>query len=345
MENADLHILVAEDDSNDALILVRALHKHFPGSSVHVVNDGSEAVEYLIGGGAYQDRKSFPWPHALITDLKMPRISGLELLDWLSQHPEYRPAPCVMFSSSDDAEDISRAYKLGVAGYLTKSTSPDTFEKLADLLRDSWTQKPRTAVEAVAKPATAVPENNEPAPETPVRVQPMPDGVRIEVGETDEHALGCEVRFPSGMAFRMDGRDITPSFKFRHESRLDIYEAEIGEQERLCVRIERQHCAPRRSKLRVLANGRLLQVSHVCGRRTGRDSVFQFLMPGTLLVLMAYYSFAYKPEVADFYCEKFLGPRDVPAKYEKAPGRHRAVPTGAQKQKALVSCNWQPSNA
>src|SRR5688500_19927215 len=78
-----LIILVAEDDPNDVLLLRRAFHKNGIDHPIHISSDGSDAMAYLQGAGPYAEREKYPFPRAIITDLKMPRCSGFELLEWL----------------------------------------------------------------------------------------------------------------------------------------------------------------------------------------------------------------------------------------------------------------------
>lgn len=81
-------ILIAEDDENDAIILERALRKVGFMNPVRFCRDGTEVISYLRGDEPYQDRSIFPFPLIVITDLKMPKMGGIEVLKWLHDHPE-----------------------------------------------------------------------------------------------------------------------------------------------------------------------------------------------------------------------------------------------------------------
>src|SRR5215212_5934853 len=78
-----LKVLVAEDSDDDALLLARAFRKAGIGSPVHVCRDGQEMIDYLSGAEKFSDRNTFPWPSMLLLDLKMPKVSGFEVLQWL----------------------------------------------------------------------------------------------------------------------------------------------------------------------------------------------------------------------------------------------------------------------
>src|SRR5262245_7374180 len=103
-------ILVVEDDPNDVLFLKRALKKNGVHNPVCTLPDGEEAIAYLCGVGKYTDRKAHPFPRVIILDLKMPRKSGLEVLEWLKEHPQYRVIPTIVLTSSKLNEDVVKAY-------------------------------------------------------------------------------------------------------------------------------------------------------------------------------------------------------------------------------------------
>src|SRR5256885_3982613 len=84
----DLTILIAEDDPNDVMLLELAIRKNGIASPVHVVRDGEEAIEYLEGKGQYADREKYPIPSVIITDVKMPRRNGLEVVEWVRSQPK-----------------------------------------------------------------------------------------------------------------------------------------------------------------------------------------------------------------------------------------------------------------
>lgn len=127
MEHGRQLILMAEDDPNDVMLARRAVAKAGFTWKVHVCKDGEEVKAYLKGEGIYADRAAYPFPRMLVTDLKMPRCGGLELLEWLQGHPDCNVVPTVVLSASPQQQDVKRAYQLGAKCYLCKPTS---FEKL-----------------------------------------------------------------------------------------------------------------------------------------------------------------------------------------------------------------------
>ncbi len=130
--DTDLPILIAEDDENDAFILQRALRNAGFHNPFHISPDGADVIRYLKGEAPYHDREKFHFPRIIITDLKMPNIDGFELLEWLKNHEHCNIIPRLVFSSSQQPQDVSRAYRLGANSYLLK---PATFEELVEQLK------------------------------------------------------------------------------------------------------------------------------------------------------------------------------------------------------------------
>lgn len=112
--------LVVEDEAVDALLLQRAFSKANVLNPVHIVRDGDQAVEYLQGSGAFADRSRFPLPKVMFLDLKLPRRSGLEVLEWLRSRPGLKRLSVVVLTSSREVSDVNRAWDLGVSSYLVK---------------------------------------------------------------------------------------------------------------------------------------------------------------------------------------------------------------------------------
>lgn len=132
MHNNEATILLAEDDKNDVLLIERSFSKARIINPVVCVENGEQAVAYLKGEGAYADRRQHPLPLLLLLDLKLPRLSGHEVLKWLRQEPLLKRLPVVVLTSSRQPEDINRAYELGANSYLVK---PVVFEEFATLMR------------------------------------------------------------------------------------------------------------------------------------------------------------------------------------------------------------------
>lgn len=137
MERA-MTVLLAEDNPDDALLMQRAFKSHGLMHPLRIVSDGSQAIAYLAGEGSFADRKAHPYPEMVILDLKMPRVSGFEVLAWLQAHPEMMVIPTVVWSSSADARDVKHAYCLGANAYLVKPTDFQEFKQMVADLFTFW---------------------------------------------------------------------------------------------------------------------------------------------------------------------------------------------------------------
>lgn len=135
---APLVILVAEDDENDSFLLQRAFRKVGLGMPAYVCRDGAEAMAYLKAEGEFADRIKYPFPRVLITDLKMPKCSGFDLLEWLKGHPNCNLIPKIVLSASAEQSDIKRAYELGANCYFKKPTAFDDLLELVKYAQQFW---------------------------------------------------------------------------------------------------------------------------------------------------------------------------------------------------------------
>jgi CheY-like chemotaxis protein len=125
-------ILHVEDDPNDVLLIGRAFRKAEISAQVQVVNDGEQAVQYLSGANEFSDRHKYPAPAFVLLDMKLPRKSGTEVLEWIRAQPILKRLPVVMLTASRQPIDVNRAYELGANAYLVK---PVNFDALVDLLK------------------------------------------------------------------------------------------------------------------------------------------------------------------------------------------------------------------
>ena len=124
-------ILLVEDDVNDTTLFKRAASKAHLGNPIEVCSNGEDAIRYLgrrLEGG---DHHGKPFPVVVLLDLKMPRKSGFDVLEWIKRDEVLRRMPVVVFTSSSQSPDIERAYELGANSYLVK---PVTFEALVDMV-------------------------------------------------------------------------------------------------------------------------------------------------------------------------------------------------------------------
>ncbi|GAB4370226.1 MAG: response regulator [Elainellaceae cyanobacterium] len=128
---ANQTILLAEDNRADILLAQRAFRNLGSAYVLHIVEHGDAAVDYLAGIGEYTDRHRYPFPNLLLLDLKMPRRSGFEVMEWLQQQPQLQ-LPVVVLTTSNSQGEIDRAYSLGAKTYLLK---PITFSTMVEVLK------------------------------------------------------------------------------------------------------------------------------------------------------------------------------------------------------------------
>jgi CheY-like chemotaxis protein len=131
-------ILLAEDDENDAMLMRRAFEKASISNPLRVVRSGDEAICYLNGDGIYQDRKTYPLPILAILDIKMPRKTGFEVIEWIKTKPALRAMPLIVLSSSNQIPDIEKAFSLGVNSYLLKPSSFGELVEMVQLISKYW---------------------------------------------------------------------------------------------------------------------------------------------------------------------------------------------------------------
>ena len=134
-----LPVLLAEDNEDDAHLVQLAMTRASIDQPLQVVADGVEAIEYFCGRGRYADRQKFPFPRILITDLKMPRMNGFEVLEWLGHHPECSVIPTIVFSASAQEADVDRAYRLGACAYFRKPATLGELIQLLTVIFQFWT--------------------------------------------------------------------------------------------------------------------------------------------------------------------------------------------------------------
>jgi CheY-like chemotaxis protein len=134
-------ILVAEDEETDAMLLRLAARQAGISQPIVVMPDGSELVDYLQGVDPCVDRSRHPLPILILLDLKMPRMTGFEVLSWLATRPDLKHVPVVVLSSSSQEEDIARARQLGASDYYVKPHHLADLINILKTLDSRWLSK------------------------------------------------------------------------------------------------------------------------------------------------------------------------------------------------------------
>ena len=130
-------ILLAEDSPADAEMAIDALRDANLANPIVHVEDGVEALDYLLQRGAFAGREE-GLPAVLLLDIKMPRMDGLEVLKNIRSHEKLKKLPVVILSSSREESDLARSWDLGVNAYVVKPVDVDQFFKAVKLLGTFW---------------------------------------------------------------------------------------------------------------------------------------------------------------------------------------------------------------
>ncbi len=131
-------ILLAEDDPNDELLTVRALKKLGIGNEIEVVRDGAETLEFLFATGQHAGRDPADLPQVLLLDLKLPKVSGLEVLQKLRGEALTKWLPVVVLTSSSLDKDMVESYRLGANSFVQKPVNSTEFSEAVRNLGLYW---------------------------------------------------------------------------------------------------------------------------------------------------------------------------------------------------------------
>jgi CheY-like chemotaxis protein len=132
-------VLHVDDDPNDTTLLQVACARAAVDFQLQNVGDGSEVIDYLSGTGKYADRTRYEIPSLVLLDLKMPRATGWEILQWIRGNAHLKNLPVFVLSGSELQEDKLRAYEVGANSYLVK---PPNFSSLVSMVKDIGAQLP-----------------------------------------------------------------------------------------------------------------------------------------------------------------------------------------------------------
>ena len=131
-------ILYAEDDPNDVFLLQLAFKEAAIPNPLQIVTDGQEAMDYLAKVEASANRRRYPAPCLVLLDIKMPRITGLEVLAWMRGRPKLRALPVIIFSASDLPSDRAQAVKIGANAYVVKPATIEERVEFAQAIAAFW---------------------------------------------------------------------------------------------------------------------------------------------------------------------------------------------------------------
>jgi CheY-like chemotaxis protein len=138
MNYDDVEILFAEDSMDDAVLTIRALTKSGFTNKLHHVKDGAEALDFIYCTGAYASRDTSEKPKLILLDLKMPKISGMQVLEKIKSDPSVKSIPVVILTSSQEDPDVQRSYALGANSYIVKPVDSNKFFTAIEKIGMYW---------------------------------------------------------------------------------------------------------------------------------------------------------------------------------------------------------------
>ena len=140
-------ILLVEDREDDILLVRRAFAAASLNPPFHVVRNGEECLDYLNGAGKYSNRREYPLPDLILLDLKMPKMTGIEVLRWIRSHPDLKALRVVVLTSSQDIRDVNQAYESGANSFLVKPLEFENYPAMMQTLTAFWRTSATPAVE------------------------------------------------------------------------------------------------------------------------------------------------------------------------------------------------------
>ena len=141
MENKNQVVLSVDDNDVDGALLERAFKRCSIPSRLFRVAEGPQAMSYLGGDGIYADREAYPLPDLVLLDLVMPKMSGIEVLQWIRSQPELKRTAVLILTSSEKPEDVHAATKVGANGYLVKPTKFEDLKSMVRTIYSEWLEK------------------------------------------------------------------------------------------------------------------------------------------------------------------------------------------------------------
>jgi two-component system, response regulator len=126
----EVDILLVEDNPDDLELTLHALRREHLANDIFVVRDGEEAVEFLFCTGRFQDRTFDHPPRLVLLDLKLPKLTGLEVLKLVKNDPRTKAVPVVVLTASREERDLIASYNLGANSYIQKPVDFDQFREI-----------------------------------------------------------------------------------------------------------------------------------------------------------------------------------------------------------------------
>jgi CheY-like chemotaxis protein len=137
MRASAVEVLLADDNPADAELIMLSLGEDIVGR-IHHVHDGEEALDFLLCRATYAQRSFEAPPRLIVLDIKLPKLSGLEVLEEIKRDPRTRAIPTVLLTSSRLEEEVVRGYQLGANSYVQKPVEFERFRQIVRQLGSYW---------------------------------------------------------------------------------------------------------------------------------------------------------------------------------------------------------------
>lgn len=134
----NVEILLVEDNPHDVELTLRALTKNKIINKVLVATDGAQALDFIFCAGVYKDRDMKNPPKVILLDLKLPKVSGIEVLRKIKSDERTKAIPVVVLTSSEQERDVAESYGLGVNSYIVKPVDFEKFIKVVGEIGLYW---------------------------------------------------------------------------------------------------------------------------------------------------------------------------------------------------------------
>lgn len=133
-----VEILIADDDTDDQMLIIDALKESRLKNNVQCVENGEELMDYLRNKGKYSDKKKYPTPGIILLDLNMPKKDGREALKEIRTDEKLKRIPIIILTTSKAEEDVLKTYNLGANSFITKPVTFIAMVEVMNKLKNYW---------------------------------------------------------------------------------------------------------------------------------------------------------------------------------------------------------------
>jgi two-component system response regulator len=134
----EVDILLVEDNPDDLELTLHALRREHLANNIFTVRDGEEAVEFLFCTGRFAERSFNQHPRLVLLDLKLPKLTGLEVLKLVKNDPRTKAVPVVILTASREERDLVASYNLGANSYIQKPVDFDQYSEIVKTTGLYW---------------------------------------------------------------------------------------------------------------------------------------------------------------------------------------------------------------